>query len=356
VRRLHLDWARGLAVLVMIEAHTLDAWTRLADRNTDAFRSLAILGGFAAPLFLWLSGTALVLAAEANHQRAGDRRTAALSAIQRGLEIFILAFLFRLQALIVTPGSPLITLFRVDILNIMGPSLVVVALMWWLAERGGRAFVMLALLTSVTALITPIVRTAGWVDMLPVWVQWHLRPAGDYTTFSAFPWAGFVFAGAALGVVLDRTPNRSERRLYVAAAGVGLLLVFAGFEAARRPSIYAQSSFWTSSPTFFAIRAGILLLALAATYFLEAVARRFGVRLGPLERLGRSSLFVYWIHVELVYGYASWFLRQRLELWQTLLAFGMFCALMYRAVLAKDSMLARWKLRAAARSPFIIGS
>jgi uncharacterized membrane protein len=341
----------------MIEAHTIDAWTRAADRNTDAFRNLTILGGFAAPLFLWLAGTALVLAAEANDRRgAAERRLAGLSGVQRGLEIFILAFLFRLQALIVTPGSPFITLFRVDILNIMGPALAITAAVWWLAKRDGWAFAMLALLASATALVTPLIRTAAWVDSVPIWFQWYLRPAGEYTTFTAFPWAGFVFGGACLGIVLARTPSGSQRRTYLGIAAAGLLLVVAGFALAHYPSIYEQSSFWTSSPTFFAIRTGILLGSVALMYSLEVVARRYAVRLGPLERLGRSSLFVYWIHVELVYGYASWFLRQRLQLWQALFAFSLFCALMYGAIVAKDSALARWKVRAAARSPFIIGS
>ena len=47
---------------------------------------------------------------------------------RRGLEIFILAFLFRLQGFIVTPGSHPVTLFRVDILNIMGPAIAVAGL------------------------------------------------------------------------------------------------------------------------------------------------------------------------------------------------------------------------------------
>ena len=29
-RRAYVDWARGIAVLLMIEAHTVDAWTRLS--------------------------------------------------------------------------------------------------------------------------------------------------------------------------------------------------------------------------------------------------------------------------------------------------------------------------------------
>ena len=59
-RRAYIDWARGIAVLLMIEAHTIDAWTRLDVRRTVAFRDATVLGGFAAPLFLWLAGLALL--------------------------------------------------------------------------------------------------------------------------------------------------------------------------------------------------------------------------------------------------------------------------------------------------------
>ena len=56
-----------------------------------------------------------------------------------------------------------------------------------------------------------------------------------------------------------------------------------------------------------------------------------------LERFGRRSLFVYWIHVELVYGYATWPLRGRLPLWGVGLAYAVFTALMYGAVIAFDN-------------------
>src|SRR5476649_868361 len=132
----YVDWARGVAVLLMIEAHTSDAWTRLspAVRRTPSFRDATILGGFAAPLFLWLAGVAVVLAATRSFERTGNRAGAAEMVCRRGLEIFILAFLFRLQGFLITPGSALVTLFRVDILNIMGPSIVVAGLVWGLAR------------------------------------------------------------------------------------------------------------------------------------------------------------------------------------------------------------------------------
>ena len=64
-----------------------------------------------------------------------------------------------------------------------------------------------------------------------------------------------------------------------------------------------------------------------------------------VERLGRSSLFVYWIHVELVYGYASWLWRHRLPLPLTAVAYVAFCALMYRAVVLRDRFIPAWRSR-----------
>src|SRR5262249_12393194 len=128
-RRPYLDCARGIAVLLMIEAHTTDAWTRLVDRRTTAFYDLTILGGFAAPLFLWLAGVGVSLAAARIAERA-TRRDAVDALCRRGLEIFLLAFLFRLQAFLVTPGSHPVMLFRVDVLNVMGPALAAAALLW----------------------------------------------------------------------------------------------------------------------------------------------------------------------------------------------------------------------------------
>ena len=37
-RRAYIDWARGIAVLLMIEAHTVDAWTRARRQAHVAFR------------------------------------------------------------------------------------------------------------------------------------------------------------------------------------------------------------------------------------------------------------------------------------------------------------------------------
>src|SRR5712671_6085259 len=151
-RLAYIDWARGIAVLLMIEAHTLDAWTLLspAVRRTIAFRDATVLGGFAAPLFLWLAGLAVVLAATRRAERTGSRRAAIEMICRRGLEIFILGFLFRAQGFLITPGSHPVTLFRVDILNIMGPAIAVAGIVWGLARNGtGRVIAYAAIAAAL---------------------------------------------------------------------------------------------------------------------------------------------------------------------------------------------------------------
>jgi uncharacterized membrane protein len=335
----------------MIVAHTTDAWTRAADRQSAVFSWTMVLGGFAAPLFLWLAGLAVALSAT-RLARTCESRAAAVRAIsKRGLEIFILAFLFRLQAFIVTPGSHPVTIFRVDILNVMGPAIVAVGLLWAVGASTTARAVGYGVVAVATALVSPIIRTAAWVNELPVWFQWYLKPAGDLTTFTLFPWAGFVFAGAACGVLLSTTGDmRAERRLQSAFAAVGVLLVALGFYTSTRPSIYPQSNFWSSSPTWFAIRAGLLMTGVAGFYLVAVLAARSNFRFRPLERFGRRSLFVYWIHVELVYGYASWPLRRHLPLWGALVACAAFSLLMYGAVVARDRIVEKWRARPRSRS------
>ena len=356
-RRQYIDYLRGVAVLIMLIAHTFDAWTANAERSTEAFRRILILGGFGAPLFLWLAGVASVLSAERAFRRSGSRKEAALSVFRRGVEIFILAFLFRLQAFIVSPGASPVTLFRVDILNVMGPSIAAAGLVWGLSRNPAAVSLAYAALAVAVAMSAPLVRMAGWVNALPVGAQWYVRPAGDLTNFTLFPWAGFVFAGGTVGVLIAAARDRrTETRVQLWLAAAGAALTALGFYSASLPTIYRQSSFWTSSPTYFAIRTGVMMLALAATYGLARAAADRGTILRWLERLGRRSLFVYWIHVELVYGYATWPIRHRLALWETAIAWLAFSLMIYGFVVLRDRLGDRWHTKGSAPTPLYSNS
>jgi uncharacterized membrane protein len=325
----------------MILAHVLDAWTLPAERARSAFRYLTIISGFAAPLFLWLAGVALVLSAERTARRSG-RRTAWQSVVRRGLEIFILAFVFRVQAFFLSPGGWPISIFRVDILNIMGPAIVAAGLIWGLVASRRWLLATYSAAAFSVAMLTPLVRAAEWVNRLPVWLQWHLKPGGEHTTFTLLPWAGFVLAGAAVGVIIGAARDDRGRWLYAGLGLGGAAIIVLGFYAAFLPPIYRQSSFWTSSPTYFAIRIGTVMLALTTMFAIGEIAAVWGLSFRPLERLGRASLFVYWVHVEIVYGYATWLLRLHLRVWQALVGFTLFSLFMYGVVILRDRLMDHW--------------
>ena len=332
-RQVYTDWARGVAVLLMIQAHTSDAWTAASSKATPAFRHLTIAGGFAAPLFLWLAGLSVVLSATRLSLRGDSRSLAVQTVCRRGLEIFILAFVFRLQAFALSPGSHPVALFRVDILNIMGLAIVAAGIIWRLHE-------------TTWALLTPVVWASESVSALPTGLQWHMRPAGEHTTFTLFPWAGFVFAGGACGAVIAAARERtSERRVQVAIALLGATIIAVGSWTSMRPSLYRTSAFWTSSPSWFAIQVGVMMLALTALYGVSRIAPGWNAGADPAARLGRNSFFVYWIHVELVYGYSTWPIRGRLPLWGTAIAFATFSALMYGGIFVRDRALSNWRSR-----------
>ena len=333
-RKGYLDWLRGIGVLVMIQGHVIDSWTQAADRGRDAFHRIIFVGGIGgAPIFLFLAGVALVLAAGSRMRRGLTVREVAALARRRGWQVLGLAFLFRLQSWAISGGT-LWTLLKVDILNVLGVSMVAGA---WLLN-GGRARWQRALVFGASAIavamVTPILRTSGWVGLLPDPIEWYVRPAPNATTFTLFPWAGFLLTGCAAGVWLDAGDRLGERRANVALAVAGAALAAGGYLTSLLPSIYAESNFWTSSPTFFLVRTGLVLMLVSGAYAWNLVIRRYS----PMRDLGRSSLFVYWIHVELAYGVLSAPLHRSLPLEYAYAGFVLLSVALFALVKIKDRL------------------
>jgi uncharacterized membrane protein len=350
MRRRYLDWLRGIGVLIMIEAHVVDSWTLVSERERVPFGYAIILGGFGAPIFLFLAGIAIALACGSRVRKGKSPREAAAAARRRGWEIFVLAFLFRLQSWVLS-GAPAGTLLKVDILNIMGLAMVGAATLWGVGRTHLRRAVLLVAAAVALTMLTPIVRASGWVAALPDPVEWYMRPYPDRTTFTLFPWAGFLFAGAAIGLWVDAARTEAEeRRLNVTLGIAGPAIAFAGYSASYLPPIYAQTNFWTSSPTFFFLRLGVLvsLLPLAYAWERRPSASR-DTRWNPLEDFGRSSLFVYWIHVEMVYGVLSAGIHKRLTFEQSLAAFAVFSLFLFAIAKGKNWIEDRMKSRGVAR-------
>jgi hypothetical protein len=253
---------------------------------------------------------------------------------RRGTEIFLLAFLFRSQSFVLSHGAPW-KLLKVDILNIMGLSIVAGATIWGLCGTPARRLAAFAAATVAFVWLAPAVRAFDALAVLPDFLEGYIRPVEGLSNFTFFPWTAFVMAGAVVGVLIDgaRTPE-ADRRLNLALLGGGLVMAAAAYQASFLPPIDTRSRFWTTSASFFFLRAGLMVAAIGVAYLWEQRPWRHGW--SPLQLLGRSSLFVYWIHVEMVYGLISLPLHHSLGLTGAWTALGLFSVLMVAVALTKD--------------------
>ena len=343
-RRLYLDWLRGVAVLIMIEAHTLDSWTRVADRQSPWYERAVILAGFGAPLFLFLAGVALMLAAGSRMRKGLTLEQAARAALRRGAWVFLLALLFRLQSFVLGGGQSPQSLLKVDILNVMGVSMLAASIgLAFTRTLKARVWVFSAT-TIAIAMLTPIIRESSLLGVLPDPLEAYFRPLPGLTTFTLFPWAGFLTGGCIVGAWIDAavasglsgTSRLSENRLHLWLVAMGATMAIGGYLSSMLPPLFPSASFWTSSPTFFFLRLGILVTSVSAAFALSRVWRGRW-----LQEFGIASLFVYWVHVELVYGVLSAPIHRRLPFGLALAAFAMFTLAMFGLVRLKAALAGR---------------
>jgi uncharacterized membrane protein len=315
-RLAYIDWMRGLACLLMFQTHCYDSWLGGAARQGKFLMGSQLLGTFPAPLFLFLAGISMALVTARLQDQDVPGSGIARTTIRRGAEIFGLGLLFRLQEFVIALGwAPWSDLLRVDVLNIIGLSMMLMGLLCWLVlslRRGSRARLSLALSSLGAALLISLLTPPLWTTWRPRWLPWPLesyingvhnlgRP--QPWLFPIFPWTAFAFAGLAVGFVLRSSWTREhEVRVFIALGATGIALVEAARWLDRQPQqLYAVYDFWHTSPDFFLIRLGLLLVILSGSY---AWARSGAAQWGfsPLILLGRASLLVYWVHIEFVYG------------------------------------------------------
>jgi len=298
-RLAYLDWGRGLCVVLMIATHGLYGWVRPEDQARPFFQWMRLIGGFPGAVFLFTSGLVLALAAEGMFRR-GERPRAVLRAgLARGLEILGYAFLFRFWMFASGHFASPWDLLRVDILNCIGTSLLVVgviALPW--PRRATRIAAALSIAFAIVAL-TPLTWDSALARRLPVALAGYVDGRQPGSIFPPFPWAGFAALGAAAGVLLASWRGRGRHaHLFGGMAALGAVLIPLGLWADRvSPAVYPRYDFWHTSPAYFAVKAGIVLLTMAAAYAFDRLPGQ-----GPIRQLGRTSLLVYWVHLEIIYG------------------------------------------------------
>jgi len=375
-RLAYIDWMRGLACVVMFQAHCYNSWLSPEARKSALYGWSQLAATLPAPLFIFLAGISVALVTQRLREKGAAPSAIARTTILRGTEIYGLGLLFRVQEFALGyPRSPWTDLLRVDVLNILGLSMMLMGLLCWLtavwpgatAERefsqvrkpieGGGVMSELKpraamnrpaggaeqskdwdalkrapttpapLLTSVArvgrrtiawsmvaatgvALATPLL----WTTLRPKWLPWplesyingvHIYDKPQPWLFPLFPWSAFGFVGLALGFFLfSKSAKRKEGITFLGIYAIGLLACGVSILLDTAPArLYPIEiyDYWHTSPNFFLMRCGVLLVIL----FLAYAWCRWGLGqrgFSPMVQLGNTSLLMYWVHIEFVYG------------------------------------------------------
>jgi predicted acyltransferase len=310
----------------MFQTHCYDAWLGGEARNGAFLQWSQKLGTFPAPLFLFLAGISFALVTSKLQQKGLSPRHIARKTIRRGAEIFALGFLFRVQEFAIAWGwAPWSDLFRVDILNTIGISMMLMGVMCWVVGlvpplRKEREVVGHPVLSShkfslwaaVVAMAIALVTPPVWTTWQPKWLPWpiesyingvHNLGTPQPWLFPIFPWTAFAFAGLAVGFEMQSewARERGAWTLLIIGLGGGALALGAHWLDALPWQFYRVYDFWHTSPNFFLIRLGMLMMIMSGAYaWCRWGAGQWGF--SPLIQMGRTSLLVYWVHIEFVYG------------------------------------------------------
>ncbi|HZC65099.1 MAG TPA: heparan-alpha-glucosaminide N-acetyltransferase domain-containing protein [Candidatus Dormibacteraeota bacterium] len=316
-RLVYIDWMRGLACLTMFQSHCYDSWLTPEARGGAFYRYSQLVGTLPAPIFLFLCGVSFALVTERLWEKGRERDNIARQTIWRGVEIYAAGVLFRVQEFLLGyPKAPWADLLRVDVLNILGIAMILMGVVCWLATSqrvavSRRTTIWSALvLAAVAAMITPVLYTHR-LQFLPWPIESYIDGVHTFNApqpwlFPIFPWIAFAFAGLAAGFFLFTDfAKRSESGTFALLGLAGLASVVAAQLFDRAPiQLYEVYDYWHTSPQFFLLRCGVLLMIVAAAF---AWCQRGWARNGysPAIQLGKTSLLVYWVHIEFVYGRLS---------------------------------------------------
>ena len=346
-RLAYIDWMRGLACVVMFQTHCYDSWLGGAARDGKFIRWSQLGGTLPAPLFLFLAGISSALLTDRMRQKGILPGAIARTAFRRGAEIFGLALLFRVQEFVFgQPWAPWTDLLRVDVLNVIGISLILMGGLNWLARSRAENVILAAAVAAAIAMVTPPL----WTTWRPHWLPWYLESYvnGVHTfgvpqawLFPIFPWTAFAFAGLGVGFLLfSDWPAEHPGRATGLFGSAGVALFYLSSWLDRLPPFYAVYDYWHTSPNFFLARVGILMMILWGAY----AWCRWGLgRIGfsPLIQLGQASLLVYWVHIEFVYGRFS-ILPKRA---QTITTASLGLVVIFATMVALATFRTRWKGR-----------
>ncbi len=289
-----IDIFKFIVLFFMIQGHLFRAYLLPAIRAEGWYGLHEVLHGMVAPGFLFASGFGAFLAFHRKREQYIHFDRAFFTRLRRILFVIAVGYWLHLpffslrKTLAALTAGQATDLLRVDILQCIGASLIVFTLLAVIfkSERGTVAAVAVA--AALFFLLPGMLRP---LHLNPV-VDPYFRYDPNYLTtlFPMFPWAGFLLLGC-LGAWAFMALGRGRFFRLLLVAGLIIFPWYFLFNPGGKAELTLTGNL---------NKLGGVLLVL---WFSDWLARRAG---GPvvdiMKRAGRESLFVYVLHLFVIFS------------------------------------------------------
>lgn len=302
-----LDLVRIIAMIMMVQGHVIYELTNptLINYSDLSWSIWNFFRGLTAPIFLTVSGIVQVFANKREETGKLTKKT-----VSR--RIFVAINLILIGYFLVFPAEKIFHLpfvqrsvwdyfFQVNVLQMIGVSLLIVLLLFQLTKNNKQLGISSLIASMTILLLTPLVFLIDWFNYLPVPIAAYLSIKKG-TLFPIFPYTGFMLAGVAVGTYLKSVPKELRYQYlikYSPIIGVILILISLLVTLIFTQFNYLYLEPLKANPGTYIMRLGCVFIFIGLVSIIYYFTQRFS---DFYSILGKRALFVYVAHLVLLYG------------------------------------------------------
>ena len=307
-RALFIDLLKGLALIVMIEVHVVNALLSPEFRDTWLYARLNFINGLVAPAFSFASGLVFVLSLQKGAEQLRTYGKDFRKKMSRIGLIFFIGYTlhlpyYSLTKLLNNQTQPVLeSLYTVDILQLIASGLFVLLFAKIFIRSEKRFYNFSLAMTFIIIIVGPTMWSIDFSRYMPLFFSNFLNKMHG-SLFPIFPWWAFVFSGAyAAKFYIEARQKNSEaeyaRKLLITGfifytVSVALLyFILPALGIGTRPN-----------PIWFTERIGVILMLLGVFWF---YLNKKGDYKSLILDVSRESLLIYWVHLQLIYREIFW--------------------------------------------------
>ena len=298
-----IDLLRGMALVVMIETHVVNAYLEPESKKTLFFFGLTFFNGLVAPAFLFAAGFSLILQMNRNREEwLAFGRPVWINLRRLGF-ITLVAYYTHLHQFkwskYVHPETPDVwkETLQVDILQCIVASLLILQALLFIFRKRALFAWAAGCVAPAVSLLTPWMWAQDFAGRVPLALALFLNPHG-ISLFPLFPWLSFVLCGGiAAHLFLNSVERNREIRHVRHVFVLGVFLICGGLLAPY--TVPGHENFYTTSPHYVSVRLGCVLILCAFFYGMEKLLHLMPE---PIRIAGQESLLVYGVHLWLIFG------------------------------------------------------